>query len=83
MTARPEGRTRVEIRVIPRARHNEVGGERDGRLVVRTTAAPVDDAANKVVRQLLARHFDVPTRNVEIIRGHHTRDKTIEIQPRP
>ena len=36
----------IEVRVIPRARREEVAGEREGRLVVRLTAPPVDGAAN-------------------------------------
>lgn len=74
--------TRLEIRVITRARRDEVDGERDGRLVVRTTAAPVDEAANRAVRRILARELAVATRDVEIVRGHHGRDKTIEIRRR-
>jgi uncharacterized protein len=69
----------VEVRVIPRARRNEVGGERAGRLIVRTTAAPVDDRANAAVRQLLAEYFNTPTRHVEIVAGHRARDKTVRI----
>lgn len=73
---------RLEIRVIPRARRDEVGGDRDGRLVVRTSAAPVDDAANEAVRRLVARHLGVPTSTVEIARGHRSRDKTLLIHER-
>jgi uncharacterized protein YggU (UPF0235/DUF167 family) len=36
----------IEVRVIPRARHDEIGGERGGLLVIRLTAPPVDGAAN-------------------------------------
>jgi hypothetical protein len=72
----------LEIRVIPRARRDEIGGERDGRLLVRTTAAPVDDAANQAVRRLVARHFGVRPSDVEITRGHHSRDKTLVVHRR-
>ena len=71
----------MAIRVIPRARRDEVGGERAGRLLVRTTAAPVDDQANAAVRKLIAEHFGVPARRVEIVSGHHSRDKVIAIDP--
>ena len=60
----------------------EVGEERAGRLIVRTTAAPVDDAANQAVRKLVARHLGVPMRDIEIIRGHNRRDKTLAIDRR-
>ena len=73
--------TRLAIRVIPRAKRDEVGGERGGRLLVRTTAAPVDYQANAVVRKLVAAHLGVPVRRVEIVSGHHSRDKVISIAP--
>jgi uncharacterized protein YggU (UPF0235/DUF167 family) len=70
---------RLAIRVIPRSKREEVGGERAGRLLVRTTAAPVDDAANAAVRRLMAAHLGVPLRRVEIVSGHHSRDKVISV----
>jgi uncharacterized protein (TIGR00251 family) len=71
--------TSLQIRVIPRSRQNEVGGERDGRLIVRVTAAPVDGRANDAVRALIAAHFGVRPREVEIVSGHHSRDKLLRI----
>lgn len=65
--------------MIPRAKRNEVGGERAGRLLVRTTAAPVDGQANDAVRKLIAAHLGVPTRSVEIVSGHHSRDKVVSV----
>jgi uncharacterized protein YggU (UPF0235/DUF167 family) len=76
----PREPTRLEVRVIPRARRDAVGGERDGRLVVRTTAAPVDDRANAAVRRLVADHLGVPVRCVEIASGHRSRDKVLRIK---
>jgi uncharacterized protein (TIGR00251 family) len=69
----------IDLRVIPRARRNEVGGERAGRLVVRTTATPVDGAANQAVCRILADHFGVRPGDVEIVAGHHRRDKTVRV----
>ncbi len=67
------------MRVIPRARKDEVGGERAGRLLVRTTAAPVDDKANAAVIKLVAAHLGVPHRRVELVAGHRSRDKTLQV----
>jgi uncharacterized protein (TIGR00251 family) len=69
----------IQVRVIPRAKRDEVGGERAGRLLVRTTAVPVDGRANDAVRKLLAEHFGVALRDVEIVSGHTARDKTVTI----
>ncbi len=69
----------LAVRVIPRARRDEVGGERNGRLLVRTTAAPVDGQANAAVCTLIATHLGVSRRAVEVIAGHHHRDKVLRI----
>ena len=65
------------IRVIPRARKNEVTVDADGTVRVHTTAAPSDGAANAAVIKMLAKHFDVPKSSIEIIRGQTSRDKVI------
>ena len=69
----------ILIRVVPRSRRDAVDAEHNGRIVVRTTAAPVDDAANQRVVELLAEHFGVRRRQVEIVSGHHSRDKTVRL----
>ncbi len=70
----------VEVRVVPRARRDEIAGERDGRLLVRTTAPPVDGAANDAVRRLVADHFGVKNRQVTLVRGERSRDKVLRIE---
>ena len=75
----PSAHDLLEIRVIPRATRNEVGGERNGRLLVRTTATPVDGKANDAVRKQVATHLGVPVSSVEIVSGHRARDKTLRI----
>lgn len=82
--AEPAPRTYLlPIRVIPRSRRDEVGEERDGRMLVRTTAAPVDGKANDAVRELVARHLGVRTRCVTIDAGHRSRDKVLRIERGP
>jgi uncharacterized protein YggU (UPF0235/DUF167 family) len=73
---------RVEVRVIPRARRNEVREGSDGRLVVRVMAAPVDDQANVAVCKLVADHFGVRASMVEVVSGRHARDKVLRIRRR-
>jgi uncharacterized protein (TIGR00251 family) len=71
---------RVAVRVIPRAPKNEVGGVRDGRMLVRVTAPPVDSAANDAVVAVLAAHFGTPRRAVRIVSGERSRNKIVEIE---
>ncbi len=50
---------RMDLRVTPRASKNAIDGVRDGRLVIKVTAPPVDAAANDAVVALLASSFAV------------------------
>ena len=56
-----------------------VGGVRDGRLIVRVTAAPVDDAANRAVIDALADRFGLARASIRIVSGTTGRNKTVEI----
>jgi uncharacterized protein (TIGR00251 family) len=78
VVATPLG-VRIGIRVMPRAPRTAVEGIRDGRLVIRVTAPPVDDAANEAVIAALATALDVPRRAIRIVTGATARNKTIEI----
>jgi len=69
-----------EIRVIPRAPRTAIDGLRDGRVLIRVTAAPVDDAANDAVVEAVARALGVPRRLVRITAGFRSRNKTVEVQ---
>jgi uncharacterized protein len=70
---------RLDVRVLPRASRNAVEGFRDGRLVIRVTAPPVDGAANSATVALLARRLHLPARALRVVAGETSRNKTIEI----
>jgi uncharacterized protein (TIGR00251 family) len=71
---------RIAVRVQPRARRNEIAGERDGAVLVRVTAPPVDGRANHAVRRLLAKRLGIPAGRVSVIRGDASRDKLVEVE---
>lgn len=73
------GRALFGVRVVPRASRSEVAGSRDGALVVRVTAPPVEGAANDAVVALLARALGVAPSDVEIERGSHGRRKVVSV----
>ena len=70
---------RIDVRVFPRSPKNAVDGIRDGKLVVRVTAAPTDGAANALVIETLADALDVPKRAVRIVTGATSRNKAVEV----
>ena len=67
------------MRVQPRARRDEIAGEREGALVVRVTAPPVENKANDAVRKLLARRLGIAPSRVSVVRGASARNKLVEI----
>jgi uncharacterized protein (TIGR00251 family) len=72
-------RVSFTIRVTPRASANAVGGERDGALLVRVTAPPVEGKANDAVVELLAKALDVPPSEVHVERGAAARTKRVSV----
>jgi uncharacterized protein len=73
------GRIRFGVRVIARASRNAAAGERDGALVVRVTAAPVDGAANAAVTAVVANSLGLARRDVVLERGERSRDKVVSV----
>lgn len=61
--------------MIPRAGRTAVGGSRDGALLVRVTAPPVEGAANEAVRRAVAAALGVAPTEVRIERGARGRRK--------
>jgi uncharacterized protein (TIGR00251 family) len=69
----------LAIRVQPRAKRSEVAGERQGAVVIRVSAPPVDGKANEAVCRLIAERVGVPRSAVRIVRGESSRDKLVRI----
>ena len=70
----------VPVRVIPRSSRTQLAEIRDGRLVVRLKAPPVDGAANEALIGLLAKRLGVPRRAVRIVTGERARQKGVLIE---
>ncbi len=68
------------VRALPRGSKDEVVGLRDGRLCVRTTAPPVEGAANKRIVEFLARALGVRRSQVSLLSGDKAREKTIRVE---
>ena len=67
------------MRVIPRARANELAGERDGVLLVRVTAAPEGGRANAAMCRVIAKRAGVGIRSVSVVRGASSRQKVVQV----
>ena len=83
LTPRSDSGQLLDVRVVPRAGRSGVAGLRDGALLVRLAAAPVDGAANAELIDVLARALDVPKRSIEIVAGDRSRSKRVRVDGMP
>ncbi|MEX2047583.1 MAG: DUF167 domain-containing protein [Chloroflexota bacterium] len=67
------------IRVTPRASSTVVAGERNGALLVRVTAPPLEGRANDAVVELLAETLGVPRSAIRVERGAAARTKRVSV----
>ena len=77
----PPTKTRITVRLQPRASRDEVlGWNEEGALRVRVKAPPVDGAANVALVQLLAKTIGVAKAKITLVSGATARNKIIEIE---
>ncbi len=70
----------LAVRVHPRSSREGIEGCVAGRVRVRVSAAPVDDAANRRVIELVAKAFGVPRSRVAVVAGATRRDKRLRVR---
>ena len=69
----------IAVRVIPRAGRSGVTGTREGALLVRLNAPPVEGAANDELIEVMADLLGVPKRAVTIVAGERSRTKRVRV----
>lgn len=74
---------RLRIRLTPRGRADRLDGVSDGALKVSVTAPPVENRANDALLKLLSREWRLPQRDLSIVAGTKSRDKTVLIRGEP
>ena len=75
-----EGDALVRVRLQPRARGDEIVGERAGALLVRVSAPPLDGRANQALCRLLAKAAGVPAGRASVVKGASARDKVVRLE---
>jgi uncharacterized protein (TIGR00251 family) len=69
----------LKVYLQPKSSKNEIlGPYRDG-IKVKVTAPPIEGKANEALIRFLAREFGVPPSGIEIVKGHHSREKVLKI----
>ena len=71
---------RIDVRLRPRGRRDELLGLRDGVLQARVTAPPVDGRANRALCRLIAKRLGSAPSQVTVVRGEKSRDKVVLVR---
>jgi uncharacterized protein len=75
-----EGDALVRVRLQPRARGDEIVGERAGALLVRVSAPPLEGRANDALCRLLAKAAGVAPGRASVMKGASARDKLVRLE---
>lgn len=68
------------VKVIPRAKRDQIVGAENGVVKIRLNAPPVDGKANEALVRFLAERLGVARGNVEIVRGETARNKVVRVR---
>ena len=69
----------IKVYLQPKSSKNEIiGPYRDG-IKVKVTAPPVKGKANEALIRFLAKELEISPSQIEILTGHHSREKTLRI----
>jgi uncharacterized protein (TIGR00251 family) len=69
----------IKVYLHPKSSKNEIiGPYRDG-IKVKVTAPPVKGKANEALIRFLAKELEISPSQIEILTGHHSREKTLRI----
>jgi len=69
-----------KVAVQPRGARNEIVGLQGDALKLKLTAPPVEGAANKMCVEFLAKSLKVRKSDVEIVHGHRSRAKKVQVR---
>jgi uncharacterized protein (TIGR00251 family) len=72
----------ISVRVSARASRDSIVGVRDGVVLIRVTAPPVEGQANAALCRLLAKRLGIGVRSVAVTGGARSRSKTVRIKGR-
>jgi hypothetical protein len=75
-----EPQATISVRVTPRAARDELAGWREGVLVARVTAPPVEGKANAALVRLLASALGIAPSRLSIAGGRSGRTKRVRIE---
>ncbi len=72
-------KTLLRLRIVPNAKRSEVVGEHGEAIKIKVKAPALEGKANEALRDFLAETLGVSGRDVELVGGEKSRDKTVAI----
>jgi len=69
----------IQVQIQPRFSKDQIVGLHDGRLKITISAPPIDGKANESLIEFLAKTFKVSKSNIDILKGHTSKLKTIKL----
>lgn len=73
------GSITLTLHIQPGAKRSEVAGLHGDALKIRLAAPPIEGRANEALLRFVADSFDVPLRQVELLRGAQSRHKMVKV----
>jgi hypothetical protein len=70
----------LTLHIQPGAKRSEVAGLHGDALKIRLAAPPIEGRANEALLRFVADSFDVPLRQVELLRGAQSRHKMVMVK---
>ena len=70
---------KIKVKAKPNARKNEVNRLDENYYEVRVTAPPEKGKANEKIRELLAKHFNLPKSKIELVSSETYKEKVYEV----
>ncbi|MBN2582376.1 MAG: DUF167 domain-containing protein [Planctomycetes bacterium] len=83
LTSDDHGGTLLPVKVVPGASRDRIAGLLGVRLKVTVSRPPEKGAANKAVAQVLARALGLKPRDLELVAGQTSPEKTFRIRSLP
>lgn len=69
----------ISVRAVPNSRKSSISNTARGGYRVKIDAAAHGNRANERLVEILAEHFGVRKSSITIVKGAHSRDKSVEI----
>ena len=69
----------LKIKVEPRSSKSGIVGPYGDSLKVKLTSPPVEGKANQELIEVLAKEYGIPKREVKILSGHNSKNKTVRL----